>query len=194
MTGQVDAAARLVPAVFADREAAGRAVTALQEFGIAPADIGVAVPGRERNRVREDQEGDVAAGAGRGASVGGPLGAIGGMSLMALTAGEIIALSVGGLLAVGAGGLLWGGVVGGLIGVATRVRRQPNVDRWCELELGPDAVVVVVRVRDWANEQAIAALLVDHGAREVLDKLERDHTWGDLEAVHPSGTAVPPAA
>jgi hypothetical protein len=98
------------------------------------------------------------------------------------------------LLAVGTGGLLWGGVIGGLIGVITRVRRQPDVDRWCELELEPDSVVVVVRVRDWARESEIASLLKRLGAREVLDQLDRDHSWRELEAEHPTGQPVPAAA
>jgi hypothetical protein len=89
------------------------------------------------------------------------------------------------------GGLLWGGVISGLLGVVTRVRRQPNVDRWCELELDNDSVVIVLRVRKWAREGEIASVLERMEAGEVLDKLDADHTWRELEAEHRSGAHQP---
>jgi hypothetical protein len=194
MSQDIEPTSPLVPAIFANRAQAEHAVVALRQIGIAQADIGLVVPARESSRIREDAERDVAKGAGRGAAIGGPLGAIGGISLFALNAGEIVALSVGGLLAVGTGGLLWGGVIGGLLGVVMRVRRQPNVDRWCELELDDDSVVIVVRVRDWSREGEIASVLKEMGARDVLDKLDVDHTWRELETEHRSGAHQPSLA
>jgi hypothetical protein len=80
----------IVPVIFANRAQANRAVVALRQIGIAREVIGLVAPARESNRIREDAERDVAKGAGRGAAIGGPLGAIGGMSLFALTAVEIV--------------------------------------------------------------------------------------------------------
>jgi hypothetical protein len=177
--------------VFADRETATTAVEELLRAGVDQADIGVVVPVRESNRIREDSTEDTLKGAFVGASIGGRLGALGGLGLAAFALGP---LSVGGLFLAGAGGLLWGGTVGGLLGVITRVRRRPDVDQWCELELDEQSVVVAVRVRDWGREPQIAALLTRAGAVSVLDHLELDHTWQELEIEHRSGQSAPVAS
>ena len=183
----------LVPAAFANRDSAAAAIEALQkEAGIDPSDIGVAVPSaREASRIRDESGQEALKGAALGAALGGRLGFIGGIALAAVTLGP---LGIGGFFLAGAGGMLWGGTVGGLIGVVTRVRRQPDVDRWCELELGDDAVLVVVRVRDWSREPEIAALLTRCGAVQILDHTELDHTWRELEVEHPTGQTEPRAA
>jgi hypothetical protein len=180
--------APLVPALFADRDTAARAVEELLHAGIDQADIGVAVPAREGSRIREESPEDSVQGALRGASIGGRLGAVAGIGLAAVTVGT---LGVGGLFLAGAGGLLWGGTIGGLLGVVTRVRRRPDVDRWCELAMDGQSVVVAVRVRDWTREPEIAALLTAAGATSVLDHLELDHSWQELEIEHRSGQAAP---
>jgi len=183
-----DSQAPLVPAVFRDRASAEAAVNALREAGIDLSDIGVAVPLRETNRIREDSGRDALQGAALGAAIGGRLGVLGGIGLAAVTVGT---LGVGGLFLAGASGLLWGGAVGGLLGVVTRVRRSPDVDRWCELELDDQSVLVAVRMRHWAREPEIAALLMQSGATQVLDQFELDHTWGELELEHRSGQVAP---
>jgi hypothetical protein len=187
-SSEVDAP--LVPAMFADRDTAAAAVEDLLRAGISRDDIGVAVPARESNRLREESAQDSLQGAMRGASIGGRLGAVAGIGLAAVTVGT---LGVGGLFLAGAGGLLWGGTVGGLLGVVTRVRRRPDVDEWCELALDDRSVVVAVRVRDWAREPEIAALLTQAGAVSVLDHLELDHTWQELEIEHRTGQGAPAA-
>jgi hypothetical protein len=186
-----EAAAPLVPALFADRDTAAAAVEELLRAGIDRADIGVAVPVREPNRIRKESPQDSLKGAMQGASIGGRLGVIGGIGLAAITVGT---LGVGGLFLAGAGGLLWGGTIGGLLGVVTRVRRRPDVDEWCELELDGPAVLVAVRVRDWQREPEIAALLTRAGAKTVLDHLELDHTWQQLEIEHRTGQSAPAAS
>lgn len=178
----------LVPAMFANRETATTAVEHLLKAGINKDDIGVAVPLREPNRIREESEQDSMAGALRGAAIGGRLGVLGGIGLAALTVGS---LGVGGLFLAGAGGLLWGGTIGGLLGVITRVRRRPDVDRWCELALDDQSVLVAVRIRDWSHEAEIAELLMQAGAVSVLDHLELDHTWQELEIEHRTGQPAP---
>jgi hypothetical protein len=183
-----DSTASLVPAVFADRAGAEAGLRALQQAGIAAADIGVALPIREANRVQADADRDVMEGAGRGAALGVPLGVLGGIGLVTLTVGT---LGVGGLFLAGAGGLLWGGTIGGLVGIVTRVRRRPDVDRWCELALDEQAVLLVVRVREWDREPEIAALLTSAGATVVEDHLDLDHAWRELELEHYSGAAAP---
>ncbi|MBV9171748.1 MAG: hypothetical protein JOZ81_16885 [Chloroflexi bacterium] len=182
----------LVPALFASRERVEAAVAELRRFGIAEGDIGVAVPEPGRYQHREPSDREVVEAVGRGAATGAPLGSIGGMALVGLTLGEAVALGVGGLLVAGMGGLVWGGVIGGLVGVITRVRRRPEEDRWCEVELGSDDALVVVRVRDWSQEPRIAALLKQTGARAVLDQLALDKDWHELELEHPSGQETPP--
>jgi hypothetical protein len=142
----------------------------------------------ETNRIREDSGRDALEGAARGAAIGGRLGVLGGIGLAAVTVGT---LGVGGLFLAGASGLLWGGAVGGLMGVVTRVRRSPDVDRWCELELDDQSVLVAVRIRDWAREPEIAALLMQSGATQVLDQFELDHSWRELELEHRSGQVAP---
>jgi hypothetical protein len=109
-----------------------------------------------------------------------------------VSAGEVAALGVGGLLLAGTGGMVWGGVIGGLLGVITRVRRRPDEDRWCEVELGGDDVLVVVRVRDWSQEDKIARALSQTGARAVLDQFALDKGWHQLELEHPSRQDPPP--
>ncbi|MBV9577587.1 MAG: hypothetical protein JO057_03235 [Chloroflexi bacterium] len=187
-----DSEAPLVPAVFPDRTSAATAIQALHKAGIPAADIGVAIPIREANRVREESESHVLEGAGRGAAVGAPLGVLGGIGLAALAL--TTPLGVGGLFVAGASGLLWGGTVGGLLGMVTRVRRSPDVDRWCELELDANSVLVAVRVHDWSREPEIATLLTGSGAVAVLDRTDLDHSWQELEGEHRSGQAAPAQA
>jgi hypothetical protein len=191
MVSTNEANAPLVPAVFANSDAAAQAVEHLLKAGIDREDIGVAVPVREPRRMPEDSGKDVLAGAALGAAVGGRFGVLGGIGLAALAMGP---LGVGGLFLAGAGGLLWGGTIGGLIGVITRVRRRPDVDQWSEVELEQQSALVAVRVRDWAHEPEIAELLMQAGAVSVLDRLERDHTWQELEVEHHSGQPAPAAA
>lgn len=93
----------------------------------------------------------------------------------------------------GAGALLWGGVIGGLVGVITRVRRPREQDCWCEVELGGDDVLVAVRVQDWSQEDKIAAALSQAGAPAVLDQFALDKDWHQLELEHPSRQSPPPA-
>jgi len=121
--------------------------------------------------------------------MGAPLGVLGGIALVSLVAGG--PLGVGGLFLAGASGMLWGGTIGSLVGVQTRVRRQPNVDRWCELGLDEQSAMVVVRVRDWAREPEIANLMRSAGAVSIEDHMEHDHSWSELEMVHPSGQPAP---
>jgi hypothetical protein len=179
--------APLVPAVFPDRASAGAAVEALKQAGVDTTDIGVVVPVRETNRIGEDSEQAVLEGAAVGAALGARLGVVGGI----VVAAALGPLGVGGLFLAGASGLLWGGTVGGLIGVVTRVRRYPNTDSWCELGLDDKAVVVAVRVRDWADEPQIASVLKQAGAKAVLDQMDLDHSWRELELEHRSGQAAP---
>jgi hypothetical protein len=174
--------------MFADRDTAAAGVEALLRAGIAKDDIGVAVPLRERSRLREESPQDSMKGALQGAAIGGRLGMLGGIALAAVALGPV---GLGGFFLAGAGGLLWGGTIGGLLGVVTRVRRQPDVDRWCELALNDQNVLVAVRVRDWTHEAEIAALLTQAGAVSVLDHLELDHTWQELEIEHRSGVPAP---
>jgi hypothetical protein len=181
--------AQLVPAVFRDRTSAEAAIEALKLAGISASEIGVAVPLREPNRIRDDSPTDAMAGAGRGALVGASLGVLGGLALAAIAI--VGPLGVGGLFLGGAKGMLWGGTIGSLVGVQTRVRRQPDVDRWCELGLDEQSVLVVVRVNDWAREPEIAELLRGAGAVSIEDHTELDRSWGDLEMEHHSGQVAP---
>jgi hypothetical protein len=50
---------------------------------------------------------------------------------------------------------------------------------------------VAVRVRDWTDEPHIAAVLKQAGAKAVLDQLDLDHSWRELELEHRSGQAAP---
>jgi len=183
-----DDEAPLVPAVFPDRRSAARGVETLMQEGVARADIGVAVPVRQTDPIRDDSEQEVLRGAGVGAALGARLGIVGSIVLAAAAFGP---LGVGGLFLAGASGLLWGGTVGGLIGVVTRVRRYPNEDRWSELGLNENNVLVAVRVRDWAAEPEIAAMLKRAGATDVLDRMDLDHSWRELELEHHSGASAP---
>jgi hypothetical protein len=185
-----DSDAPLVPALFPNRASAEAAVNALHQAGVDLADIGVAVPVPERNRAADESGKEALQGAAVGAAIGGRLGALGGIVLAIATLGP---LGVGGLFLAGASGLLWGGTVGGLLGVVTRVRRRPDVDSWSEVALDDQSVLVAVRVRDWSHEPEMAALLTSAGAETVLDRLDLDHTWQQLEVEHRSGQPVPVA-
>jgi hypothetical protein len=190
MPFSTDSDAPLVPAEFPNRASAEAAVNELRQAGIDLADIGVAVPVPQPKQVAEDSGQDVLKGAAVGAVIGTRLGALGGIGLAIAALGP---LSVGGLFLAGAGGFLWGGAVGGMLGVITRVRRRPDVDSWTEVELDDQSVLVAVRVRDWAHEPEIAALLTRAGAVRVLDRLDLDHTWQELEVEHHSGQPAPAA-
>jgi len=183
-----DSEARRVPAMFPDRASAEAAINALRQAGIDLSDIGVAVPVPQRNRIRDESGKDTLQGAALGAVIGGRLGVLGGIGLALVALGPI---GVGGLFLAGASGLVWGGAVGGLLGVVTRVRRLPDVDRWSELELDEQSVLVAVRIRDWAHEPETAALLTQAGAARVLDRIDLDHTWQELEIEHHSGQPAP---
>jgi hypothetical protein len=183
-----DSEAPLVPALFPDRASAEAAVNALRQSGVDIADIGVAVPVPERNRASDESGKEALEGAVAGAAIGGRLGILGGIGLAFAALGPI---GVGGFFLAGASGLVWGGAVGGLLGVITRVRRRPDVDRWSELALDDQSVLVAVRVRDWSHESEMAALLTSAGAVTVLDHLELDHTWQELEVEHRSGQPAP---
>jgi hypothetical protein len=183
-----DVSAPLVPALFADGDAAAAAIEELQRVGIDKGDIGVAVRAGDSKRVGDESAQDALKGAALGALIGWRFGALGGIALAAITVGS---LGVGGLFLAAGAGLVWGGTVGGLLGVVTRVRRSPDVDRWSELVLDDKSVVVAVRVRDWAREPEIAALLTKAGAVSVLDHLELDHTWQELEIEHHTGQSAP---
>jgi hypothetical protein len=188
MTINNDSDAPLVPAIFANRANAEAAVEALKQLGVQADDIGLAVPARESPRMPDESERDNLGRFALGAAIGSRLGAIGGIGLAAVTLGP---LGVGGLFVAGAGGMLWGGTVGGFVGLATRVRRRPHVDRWSEIELDEQSVLVVVRVRDWAREPTIAAALRSAGAVQILDHMDLDHTWQELELAHHSGQSAP---
>jgi hypothetical protein len=177
--------------LFSNRASAETAVNALRQADIEDADIGIAVPVPERSRIRDESGKEALQGAVAGAAIGGRLGILGGIGLAFAALGPI---GVGGFFLAGASGMLWGGAVGGLLGVITRVRRQPDVDRWSELALDDESVLVAVRVRDWAHESEIAELLTSAGALTVLDKLDLDHTWQELEVEHRSGQPAPTAA
>jgi hypothetical protein len=183
----------IVPAVFANRGDAEVAIAALRRYGVAERDIGVAVPQPGRHQHREPSDSEVVAAAGQGGATGAMVGSIGGVGLLALTAGETLAFGAGGLLAAGMGGLLWGFVIGGLLGVITRVRRCPEEDRWCEVPIDSSDVLVAARVQDWSHEPEIAALMTAAGARCVVDRLDLDRTWSELEVEHPSGQLAPVA-
>jgi hypothetical protein len=185
-----DSEAPLVPALFPDRASAEAAVNALRQSGVDMADIGVAVPVPERTRISDESGKEALEGAVAGAAIGGRLGILGGIGLAVAALGPI---GVGGLFLAGASGLVWGGAVGGLLGVITRVRRRPDVDAWSELALEDQSVLVAVRVRDWSHETEMAALLTRSGAVTVLDHLELDHTWQELEVEHRSGQPAPAA-
>jgi hypothetical protein len=92
------------------------------------------------------------------------------------------------------GGLLWGFVIGGLLGVITRVRRRPEEDCWCEVPIDSSDVLVVARIQNWSHEPEIAALMTAAGARCVVDHLDLDRTWRELEREHPSGQPAPLSA
>jgi hypothetical protein len=137
----------LVPALFSGRAQAEVAITQLRQFGVADHDIGVAVPEPGRYRQSDQSDREVVEAAGAGIATGAPVGSFGGMALVGLSIGEVVTIGLGGVLAAGTGGLLAGAVIGGLFGIIARVRRIPEEDRWCEVELGSDDVLVVVRVR-----------------------------------------------
>jgi hypothetical protein len=184
----------LVPAVFPTRDAAEIAIAALRRYGVDGADIGVLVPEPGRYYHRDTSDAEVVTAVGQSAAIGAPIGSIGGMTLLALTASETLAIGVGGLFLAGVGGFFWGGIIGGLLGVITRVRRRPEEDRWCEVPVDGDEVLVVVRVEDWSREPQIAELLMHVGARCVVDHLDLDRTWEELEFEHPSQSTCPLSA
>ncbi len=53
------------------------------------------------------------------------------------------------------------------------------------------SVLLAVCIRDWAHEPKIAELMKQAGAVSVLDRLDLDHAWQELEIEHHSGEPAP---
>ncbi len=153
----------LIPAVFPTRQAAVRAIKQLREAGIDDTDLGLALlePGRY---VREDRhEEAVAKSVARGAVEGLPIGSLAGLLLFGLAIPGVDELAVAGLLAGG----LWGAFFGGLGGLLAKVRWNADEDRWCEIPLKSNEILLTVRAGGRGDEAH--QILQTSGATCFLD-------------------------
>ncbi len=98
------------------------------------------------------------------------IGTIAGLALTAVAVPGLGALGLAGYLigALGAGG--FGATMGGVTGLAARVRLD-HADRWCDIALGSEELLLVARAGDRAAQAR--AVMEHHGARCFLDTAER---------------------
>jgi len=162
----------VVPAVFADREQAEAAIAELTEAGLGD-DIGVAVPDPGRYLVVDDREKAELAGITRGIAAGAPLGTLAGIAISAVTVAGGGVLGVGGLLLGAVGGAAWGTFFGAFAGFTAKVRLDDYEDRWCEIPLGHEDLLVAARVgKDRARRAR--EIMEKHGARCFMDAVREE--------------------
>ncbi len=157
----------LIPAVFATRQAAEEAIKHLRETGFDDADLGLALlePGRY---ILEDRQGQVVGkNVVRGAVGGLPIGSLAGLLLFGLAIPGVDELAVAGLLAGG----LWGAFFGGLGGLLAKVRWNADEDRWCEIPLKSNEILLTVRAGGRGDEAH--RILQTYGATCFLDPTQR---------------------
>jgi hypothetical protein len=159
-----------VPGVFSDRAAAEAAVSELRDAGFEEHTIGIAVAEPGRYAMEEDREGDELKGIAHGIGVGAPIGAIAGMLFVSLVVpGATAAIGVGGaLIAGGTSGAVWGTFIGAMSGFTAKVKLDDYQDRYCEIPLSGDDLLVVVD----AGTRAAAArdVMVARGAKCFMDQ------------------------
>jgi len=101
-----------VVGIFASRDAACRAVDALQAHGVPPARIGLLMPGTPSRDVERRVPIDEGEAPGMGAAVGGVIGGAVGLSAAAIVLPGVGPLVLAGLLAAGIAGTAGGAAVG----------------------------------------------------------------------------------
>jgi hypothetical protein len=173
MTMTDPAPQQVVPAVFANREAAEAAIAELRRLGFAEEDIGLAVPEPGRYALEGAEQQELWRGTVAGMAVGAPLGALAGILLQQLIVPGGASLGIGGLLLLGLrDGILWGSFLGAASGLLAKVRWNDAEDRHCDIPLGGSDILVVVRAGDRAEE--VRRVLEAHGARCFLDQARRE--------------------
>jgi hypothetical protein len=160
---------RLVPGVFGDRSSAEAAIEELRNLGLTDDDLGVAVPEPGRYVIEQHAEEEAVKGLAEGAAFGAPIGAIAGLGLMAVALGAAgLTVGLGGLLVGVGGGAGWGSILGGAAGFSARVRLDDLEDRYCEIPLGGEDVLVVARAGDRIAK--VREIMQAHGAKCFLDE------------------------
>lgn len=166
--------------VFADRDAAERAITNLQDKGYNPKDISIVVKDTHTAEELGDSTGaNVADGAASGAVTGGVVGALAGLlvGIGALAIPGIGGVLIGGPLAAALGltgaaattatGALTGALAGGLIGALVSLGVPEEEARVYEDRLKEGAVLLAVPVQGSDEDVDASQLLNDYGATQV---------------------------
>lgn len=173
MAEQADQKQQVIPAVFGSKEQAEAAIADLRKHGFSDDDIGIAVPQPGKYALPDEEEaGETWKGFVKGAALGAPIGALAGFALFSLVVPGGAAVGLGGaLLFALRDGALWGAALGGGLGLYSKIRWNPEEDRWCEIQLGGNDVLVVVRAGQRLEEAR--HILERHGARCFLDAAKR---------------------
>ena len=161
----------LVMGVFNDAEHAEAAIAALRQIGLTDNDLGVAVPEPGRYLLPSDTTARAASGAAAGAALGAPIGAFAGLALMAAAVPGLGVLGLGGLAVGLYGGAVWGTVLGGITGLAVKLRTDVDEDRWCEIPMGGTDILVVARADGRVNQ--VRQIMEQYGARCFLEQARR---------------------
>jgi len=177
----------VIPAVFGTREQAEAAIAELRERGFTDDDIGIAVPQPGKYALPAEEElQETWKGFVKGAAIGVPIGALAGFGLASLVVPGWGVIGLGGaLLFALRDGALWGAALGGGFGLYSKIRWNPEEDRWCEIPLGGDDILVVVRAGRRFDEAR--GILERHGARCFLDtatRVEAANTAGEPDRHH----------
>lgn len=153
-----------VPAVFSSLEAAEAAVEELREIGIADEHLGVAMHEPGDIKFEEDEDHEVGKSVAEGATTGAVVGVLAGIAIMAAALPGIGTVGVGGLLAAGgAAGALGGVFGGGLGGVLAKVPLLEEEDRYAEVPLERNEILVVAKSHD--QVERVREVMERHGGR-----------------------------
>lgn len=162
----------IIPGVFRDRESAQRAVEALREHGFGQAAIGLALAEPGRYFIADHVDRDAVEGISKGVAYGAPLGVIAGLAVTGAVAATGSPIGLAGILVGIPGGAIFGAFAGVMGGLAAKVKLDDHADRWCEIPLQGDDILLVVRAGD--RSAKVRAIMEGYGARCFLDEAVKD--------------------
>lgn len=157
----------IIPAVFADRKGAEKAISDLRLLGFSEDELGVLVPDPAHHELLDNSTHQALTGAGHGALVGAPIGALAGIAIAAIAAPGIGVIGVGGaMLAGGHLGALWGVITGAYLGLTAQVHHIEDVEQKYSVPLAPGEIMLTV-VADSDQANAVNQVIERDGGRCV---------------------------
>jgi hypothetical protein len=168
----------ILPAVFESRAQAEAAIADLKAHGLDEDQLGIAMLDIEPGdyRLLDEEERNELFGLIRGAEVGAPVGALAGIALAAFAIPGIGTVISGGGLAVAGVSAYWGALCGAWAGLLRKTHYNADEERWVEIPMQSDDVLVVIKPDHHYEE--IHRILLANGARYFLDPKQPEHPIG----------------